>query len=484
MLFSSLIFLYAFLPLVLISNFLIKKKFRNGMLLVASLLFFAWGGVSYSLLLVFSLILNYFAGITIAKAKQRNKSKTILFIVIGLNLLMLGVFKYGNFVVENINFVFNIIGLKKINDPGIVLPLGISFYTFQALSYIIDVYRGAVKVQRNFFSLALYISFFPQLIAGPIVRYNLIEKQLAERRNHFTNLSHGIQRFVLGLSKKVLLANQFGAVVDVVFEIPQEQLNATTAWLGVLAYTMQIYYDFSGYSDMAIGLGRMFGFKLPENFNFPYISRTVREYWTRWHITLGIWFRNYLYFPLGGSRHGQNRTILNLLLVFFVTSIWHGASWNFVVWGMSHGFFMMLERLGLEKIVNKLWRPFQHFYALFIISVSRVFFRAETFDYSWAYFKKLFTWSFNEIHIDVLPFVNNKIFFIVCIIGVISSTPFWLIIGKKIKEWHYGINSHQLKYSLSSFKHLAVTILILFATLLTSMMLVGDTYNPFIYYRF
>jgi alginate O-acetyltransferase complex protein AlgI len=483
MLFSSLTFLYIFLPVVLILNFVLKPKYRNKLLLVSSLIFFAWGGISYTLILVTSLIINYVFGLLIDKFRDTKASKIFLTIGVILNLLILGIFKYADFVVDNINYVISIFFEYKIDNPGIILPLGISFYTFQAMSYIVDVYRKEANVQKNFFKLSLYISFFPQLIAGPIVRYQSIEEQLTNRKNHLSNLNYGIQRFILGLSKKVLLANQFGLVADTAFAIPDNELNMVSSWIGILAYTLQIYFDFSGYSDMAIGLGRMFGFKLPENFNFPYVARSVREFWQRWHMTLSIWFKNYLYFPLGGSRKGETRTIINLLLVFFATSIWHGASWNFVIWGMTHGFFMMLERLGLSKIMDRLWRPIQHFYALFIIVVTRVFFRAETFDKAWQYFQQLFAFEFGGIHDTLFPIVSKKFFIILTIFAIVSCTPVWLNLRNRTIKY---LKTSGGKYTLTlrNISNISLGLVVIFALFLTTMLLISDSYNPFIYFRF
>jgi alginate O-acetyltransferase complex protein AlgI len=483
MLFSTLIFLYSFLPAVLILYYLFSKEYRNKLLLVSSILFFAWGGVSFTVLLFFSLIVNYISGILIDKSSGTPKAKLYLTIGIIINLLLLGIFKYAGFVVENINYVFGLFTEYKVNDPGIILPLGISFYTFQAMSYIIDVYRKEATVQKNFYKLSLYISFFPQLIAGPIVRYQNIAEQLTFRKENWVNITYGIERFTIGLSKKVLLANQFAIVADNVFELNLNELNSSTAWIGILAYTFQIYFDFSGYSDMAIGIGRMFGFKLPENFNFPYISRSIREFWQRWHMTLSIWFKNYLYFPLGGSRKGESRTIVNLLIVFFATSIWHGASWNFVIWGMSHGFFMMLERLGLGKIIDKLWRPFQHFYALLIIVVSRVFFRSDTIEHAWPFFKKLFIFDFSQVHVSTLPLINSGIFLILTIIAILASTPLFITLRNKLKSYskNWGAKN-EMKFNIAA-QYLSV-ILVALGLILSSIFLAAGSYNPFIYFRF
>lgn len=484
MLFSSLVFLYIFLPIVIIANFLIRKEYRNGLLLISSLIFFAWGGVSFSLILIASVLLNYIIGLLVDKHKANNKSKLYLGIGVIINLAILGIFKYANFAVENINLLFNTYDKELISDPGIILPLGISFYTFQAISYIIDVYREDAKVQRSFFKLALYISFFPQLIAGPIVRYNLIEKQLTHRRNHFTNLTEGIKRFTLGLSKKVLLANQFGLVADQVFNLPINQVSTGTVWIGVISYSFQIYFDFSGYSDMAIGLGRMFGFKLPENFNFPYTAKSVREFWNRWHMTLGQWFRNYLYIPLGGNRGTLLRTIINLLLVFFATSIWHGASWNFVLWGMSHGVFMMLERLGLEKLLKRAGPFIQHAYLLVFIATTWVFFRIEDFSHAFEIVKLMFSFNFNGLHKGIIPNINNIIFISVSIVAILSAAGFWPKLFSFASKGYNNITNNNLKLVFSFTKQLIISGAVLLGILVCTVLLISDTYNPFIYFRF
>lgn len=460
-----------------------RKELRNGILLLASLVFFAWGGISLTLILIASLIINYFTGLLIHAFQEKGKAKFFLVVGLILNFGILGFYKYANWMVDNINYLLQFAGDLQIEPPGIVLPLGISFYTFQAVSYIVDVYRKEVPVQKNFFKLALYISLFPQLIAGPIVRYKSIAGQLTSRRNHRANFTYGIQRFTLGLVKKVLLANQFGLVADKMFAVPIEDVSSSVAWLGVFAYTMQIYFDFSGYSDMAIGLGRMLGFRFPENFNFPYISRSVREYWQRWHMTLTAWFKNYVYFPLGGSRNGAAHTFLNLMIVFFATSIWHGASWNFVIWGMTHGVFMMLEKFGLGKIIEKLWRPFQHFYALFIIVVTRVFFRADTFDYAWPFYKQLYTFNFASLPREIMPYVFDTKFLVITLIGIISSTPFWIWLWNKIVAKHRSLPENYANM-LTNAGQIITSVLVILGLALSTMMLTSDSFNPFIYFRF
>lgn len=483
MVFSSLTFLYIFLPIVLILNYIVRKEFRNTLLLIASLIFYAWGGVSYTILLVISVLLNYYIGKLISKSINDKLSRVYLTIGIVINLGFLGVFKYANFIVENFNYLIEGTGFSfSIPDPGIILPIGISFYTFQALSYIIDVYKQKVPVQKRLVDLALYISLFPQLIAGPIVRYNDIAQQLRERVNNRENFVLGIERFVLGLAKKVIIANQFALLADTAFSIAPDNLSTFVAWAGIIAYSIQIYFDFSGYSDMAIGLGRMFGFEFLENFNFPYIAKSIREFWQRWHISLTNWFRDYLYIPLGGNRKGNKRTYINLLIIFFVTGVWHGASWNFIAWGMVHGFFMILERLGLSKILDKLWSPIRHIYTIFIVMMAWVLFRTEDFSHAWGYYKVLFGSRSIELNLDVLDtFFNNQIYFLL-VIAILSSTRIWVLIYNKSLNL-FTRNNLQIRF-IQAFWAILTFIFILGTMLLSTTSLVTNSYNPFIYFRF
>jgi alginate O-acetyltransferase complex protein AlgI len=482
MVFSSLTFLYLFLPIILLLNFSIRKEFKNGLLLIASIIFYAWGGVSYTALLLVSIILNFVFGKLIHKNLENRLSRTYLTIGVIINLGFLGVFKYGNFIIENLNSLFETTGITlSITDPGIILPIGISFYTFQALSYLIDVFKRKTPVQNRIIDLALYISLFPQLIAGPIVRYNDIANQLSSRKNNRSNFVSGIERFVIGLGKKVLIANQFALLADTAFNMAPQELSTFVAWAGIVAYSLQIYFDFSGYSDMAIGLGRMFGFEFLENFNFPYIAKSIREFWLRWHISLSNWFRDYLYIPLGGNRKGKTRTYLNLLIVFFVTGIWHGASWNFVAWGMMHGFFMILEKIGFDKILKKFWFPIRHIYTIFVVMMAWVLFRANDFYHAWGYFKALFSYQDVSSNFDILHiFLNNEIY-IALVIAVLSSTRIWVIFYEKAKF---------LSNESSVFKYVklvwpfAVISFVVFVMLMSTNNLVANSYNPFIYFRF
>jgi len=453
------------------------------MLLIASILFYAWGGVSYTLILLISLVMNFFIGKMVGRHLDTQRARIYLSIGVVANLGFLAVFKYGNFIVENLNSLFVSTSIKlSIPDPGILLPIGISFYTFQALSYLIDVYKKRTPVQNSFVDLALYISLFPQLIAGPIVRYNDIAEQLSNRENNLSNFASGVERFVLGLAKKVLIANQFAILADTAFTIAPSDLSTFVAWAGIVAYTFQIYFDFSGYSDMAIGLGRMFGFKFLENFNFPYIAKSIREFWRRWHISLSNWFRDYLYIPLGGNRKGNHRTYFNLLIVFFVTGIWHGASWNFVAWGMLHGLFMILEKLGLDRALEKLWKPIQHIYTLFIVMMAWVLFRADDFTHAWGYFRSMFTYKSMELNYEVLhKFLNNEVY-LVLVIAIFSSTRIWLVIYEKAKQLIQP-SAKLWKLSQGVWMFMVLAFVLVVMTLSTTY-LVANSYNPFIYFRF
>jgi len=484
MVFSSLTFLYLFLPIVLISYYLTPVKYRNYPLLLASFVFYSWGGVSLTLLLLTSVIFNYVFGRLISKRLHSKGARLMLSLGIIGNLSLLAFYKYANFIVENINTLLESVHINfSVTDPGIILPIGISFYTFQALSYLIDVYKQKAPVQKKFVNLALYISLFPQLIAGPIVRYNDIDSQLSSRRSTPDKFVSGIKRFVIGLAKKVLIANQFALLADTAFQLPTDNISTFVAWAGIIAYSIQIYYDFSGYSDMAIGLGRMFGFEFLENFNFPYVSRSIREFWKRWHISLTNWFRDYLYIPLGGNRKGKVRTYLNLFTVFLLTGLWHGASWSFVAWGLLHGAFMIIEKIGFDKILNRLWKPFQHIYSLFIVIMAWVLFRAEDFSYAWGYYKAMFSFRSIQINRDVLDvFLNNQVY-LLFVIALISSTTFWMIIYKEIKAFKKKFNVRQLKVVQIIF----TIILIAFIgsiMLFSSISLISNSYNPFIYFRF
>lgn len=390
MVFASSLFLFLFLPITLIGYFSLRStSLRNLFLLVMSLIFYAWGEPVYVLLMIVSIIINYTAGLLIHiyhhKQTPLITKGMILTVCIIINLGLLLYFKYANFLINNLNTLLQLLALPSINYPLVALPIGISFFTFQALSYVIDVYRKETDVQLNPINCALYVSLFPQLIAGPIVRYHDVAQQIVSRTITSHQFSLGIQRFIFGLAKKVILANTLGEVADKIFEIPGPDLTTGLAWLGITCYTLQIYFDFAGYSDMAIGLGRMFGFEFLENFNYPYVSQSIREFWRRWHISLSTWFRDYLYIPLGGNRGSWLQTYFNLWIVFFLCGLWHGASWNFVIWGALHGAYLVVERLGWQNHLNRLWRPLQHGYTLLLVMIGWVFFRADSLGHALQY---------------------------------------------------------------------------------------------------
>jgi alginate O-acetyltransferase complex protein AlgI len=450
---------------------------------MASLVFFAWGGVSYSLLLIVSIVINYFFGLLINKHKSNHKARIFLITGIVSNLLMLGIFKYAGFLTENINQLFEVAGIPPMPHPKILLPIGISFYTFQSLSYLVDLYRKETDVQRNILRLGLYISLFPQLIAGPIVRYHDIASQLQERITSFEKFSYGVQRFLTGLAKKVLIANSFAVIADQYFAFDPAELSMTMAWMGIMAYTFQIYFDFSGYSDMAIGLGAIFGFRIPENFHYPYASRSIREFWRRWHISLSTWFRDYLYVPLGGNRVSVKRTYINLLIVFFLTGLWHGASWNFIVWGLLHGLFMVVERLGWEQFLRNIWRPLQHIYTLFIVIMAWVLFRADDFGHAWQYYGALFGQNVPQYGLYEISQYLNPELYLVTAIAVIASVNGFGFLEKSVSIKFKKIPSPAMVY-MEAGKALTINLYFIGLLFLCAMYLIAETYNPFIYFRF
>ncbi|TMO83645.1 MBOAT family O-acyltransferase [Pseudoalteromonas spongiae] len=478
MLFSSPVFLFLFLPLLLASYFLINPKFRNILLLVASLIFYAWGEVYYVFLMLFSILMNYIIGLCISESKSKK-----LFLIFGVcaNLTILIGFKYANFIVDNLNTLLSFTSLNQIDLAQIPLPIGISFFTFQAMSYLIDLYRKEVPVQKNIFDLALYIALFPQLIAGPIVRYHDVAAQIKKRVIDVPLFYSGIQRFVFGLSKKMLIANPLGSVADSIFALPNDEISMGLAWLGIICYTLQIYFDFSGYSDMAIGLGRMFGFKFLENFNFPYISQSIQEFWRRWHISLSSWYRDYLYIPLGGNRKGEFRTYLNLLIVFTLCGLWHGASWNFLIWGIYHGAFLMFERLGLLNIVGKTPKLFRHCYVLIVVMIGWVFFRAETVDTSFTFISAMFGGSDLDTTWTMLSEYVNYYILSCLVLGGILSTPMYGYIKRQCENLS---NEEVVTSTKVATVGVINTLLLISLLALSFIMIAANSYNPFIYFRF
>ena len=429
-----------------------------------------------------SITFNYLIGRGIGKNPGSRSSTKYLFAGVFLNVLFLGIFKYANFIVSNLNGLLDVLSYKPFDDPGIVLPVGISFYTFQAMSYLIDVYRKETDVQKNPFNLGLYIALFPQLIAGPIVRYHDIDQQISKRTVSSADFAYGIRRFIIGLAKKVLLGNNMGAIADLAFNSSADQLSTPLAWLGLVTYALHIYFDFSGYSDMAIGLGKMFGFTFLENFNYPYISRSIKEFWRRWHISLSSWFRDYLYVPLGGNRKGNPRTYLNLIIVFFITGLWHGASWSFVLWGFLHGFFLILERVGKGRFPGMFWRPLQHIYATFVVLMAWVLFRADSVSEAWSYYGALFGNGAAQSDFMIYSKIANLEFLLFFVISLLSATGVFVKSGAFLETRLSGLCA---KYqSLTEIYRVGQALFLIGIFILCSVYLITNTYNPFIYYRF
>lgn len=468
MLFSSLVFVWYFLPIVFILTSLVPStKIKNIILLIASIFFYTWGEPKYILLMIFSITLNYTFGIFTNYCKEK---KLFFIVCVILNLALLGYFKYFNFSVITLNRIFS---REVLHTRDIALPIGISFYTFQALSYVIDVYRGKTPAQENIFKLALYVSFFPQLIAGPIVKYHDVALQLEERKAGVEKIAFGIKRFVFGLSKKVLLANTFAGVVD---ELMREYNRPFTSpalmWGIVVLYAMQIYYDFSGYSDMAIGLGKMFGFDFLENFNYPYMATSISDFWRRWHMSLSTWFKEYLYIPLGGNRKGELRTCINLVIVFFCTGLWHGASFSFIFWGLYYAFFLICEKLFLGKLLDK--NPVKlinRIYTIFIVLIGWLLFRVDRFKYFFDSLSIMFNIKQSAHDYTLFMFYDKRIIFYL-IVGILLCGPIQCI--PQIKK--YLFNEEKI-YVIDAI----LASVLLFVCI---MVLVNNTYNPFIYFRF
>jgi len=506
--FSSVIFLFLFLPVVsglyyilsfpsILKSKRIPRLSANLLLLIASLLFYAWGERLIVLVMLFSTAVDYFCGLIISGAPRGGpieplledeqrlpRQRAALIFSIITNLALLGFFKYFNFFADNFISAAAALGLPvPASLFRVILPFGISFYTFQSMSYTIDVYRGKTAATRSFVDFACFVTMFPQLIAGPIVRYKEIAAQLVERHINFEDLAYGVRRFVIGSAKKVIIANNVAAVADRIFAIPSVGLTPAAAWLGAVSFTLQIYFDFSGYSDMAIGLGRMFGFRLPENFNYPYISRSFREYWTRWHITLATWFRDYLYFPLGGSRASLPRTYLNLFVIFFLCGLWHGASWTFVIWGLGHGVLMFSERLGFGKILERTWAPLSHAYFLLFTLFLKVLFRSESFEQAAAFLSAMVGFSSGNpslYHIGV--FLNPEIAALL-LVGILFSTPLVPAANKVITEYLERMRT-RTAFAARAVYSLADYIIMIFLLVFSAMWLAAGTYEPFIYFRF
>jgi len=458
--------------LVLLGYFLIPSRFKNLFLLIASIVFYAIGEAKLVILLSFVILVSYFSGIVIEKGYR----KLGLWMSVGISLAVLFYFKYTNFLYDSVSDMSALLGLGQLKPIAhIALPIGISFFTFQGLSYSIDVYRRDVKASRSLIDFATYKSFFPQLIAGPIVRYVDVSKQLTDRKVTISDFALGAERFILGLAKKVIIANHCAYIADTIFHVNPDYISTGSAWIGVIFYTLQIYFDFSGYSDMAIGLARMFGFRFLENFDYPYLSTTIREFWRRWHISLSSWFRDYLYIPLGGSRKGKIRTYFNLLIIFLATGVWHGASWNFVIWGLWHGIFMMIERLGFEKLLSKTFKIFGHIYAMGVVVLGFVIFRTDNMSLAASYMKRIFGISNNydlTVYTSSYFFTFENIF--IFVLAIIFCMPVFPYFRKKLDSI----------FSRKSYTMIFYYAFLLILLLLVMMKLTVDTYNPFIYFRF
>lgn len=469
MIFSSVFFIFVFLPVVLLAYFLVPKKFKNVVILIASLIFYAWGEPIYIVLMIFSIFFNYLSGLEIADCKERGdalKGKIAFWMAVGVNLGILGFFKYAGFVVENLNRLLPF----EISMPALALPIGISFYTFQTLSYIIDVYKGNVKVQKNIINFGTYISMFPQLIAGPIVRYADVEGQLAERKVTLTKFGDGTAWFLRGLAKKVLLANNIGMLFDAVQAMGAGNISMLTAWLGCAAYTFQIYFDFSGYSDMAIGLGKMFGFTFMKNFDYPYTSSSITEFWRRWHISLGTWFREYVYIPLGGNRVSIKRNILNICIVWMLTGLWHGAAWNFIFWGVYYGALLLLEKFVLKDVLAKTPGTVKHIYTMILVMIGWVFFFSPTLGSAFQYVGAMFGIGATGI-IDRTAVYYLSNYFILFLLMILCSVPYTYKRFRRLA----------VRGNVGRVVMLAVYVVLF---ILSTAYLVNATYNPFLYFRF
>lgn len=458
MVFSSILFIFRFLPIALLLYFITPKKYRNTTLLIISLIFYSWGEAKYFFLMAASIFVDYFVSLGIEKNRENKKLSTFLLIVsMCFNLGMLGLFKYMNFFIDNINLVLGM----SIKNVALTLPLGISFYTFQTMSYTIDVYKGKVEAEKNIINFGAFVSLFPQLIAGPIVKYSDINKELKDRKSDANMIEEGIEQFILGVSKKVLIANNIGMLWDEVIAIGPQNISMGLAWLGVLAFSFQIYFDFSGYSSMAIGLGKILGFNFPENFNYPYISRSISEFWRRWHMTLGSWFREYVYIPLGGNRVSNKRMYFNLFVVWGLTGFWHGANYNFIMWGLMFFVLIAIEKAGFSSFLEK-HKVASHIYVIFFLLIGWTVFAIDDMTKLGQYLYTMF--SFNG-GTDWVYYIRN--YGITLIIAVVFSTP---IISRLLPK----IFKKKVIYE--------VVLLILFTV--SVAYLVDATYNPFLYFRF
>lgn len=473
MVFSSAIFLFIFLPIVLIAYGLSPQTWKNAILLISSLLFYTWGEPTFVFILLASITADYFIACAMPRY-DKGKQKRLLILSICLNLAILAYFKYANFFIDNIHQIQQWLGHKQLRWANVLLPIGISFVTFQKISYVIDVYRDDCQPQRKWSNLALYILMFPQLIAGPIIRYKEVASQIEERRSNenVQNRINGLWRFFIGLSKKVLIANILAEQVDLIFATPPDVLSSGTAWLGMIAYSLQIYFDFSGYSDMAIGLGQVFGFRFPENFNFPYLSQSFTEFWKRWHISLGSWMMDYLYIPLGGNRKGKYRTLLNLAIVFLLSGLWHGAAWTFVVWGLYHGFFLILDKIGLRTLLQKTGRVPAILITCIFVMIGWVIFRSDSISYAGQYVARLFAFQNAP---DQIVF-NARFIVTLTAAAILAFIGFPPTQEKRINQL--------FSLQRTTRQNILIAGSIILLLMFNGCALLAGGFNPFIYFRF
>ena len=480
MLFTEPTFLFVFLPILLALYQLPGAHYRNWLLLAASIIFYTRGAGRFTWLVLALIVFNYAAARLIDRHRATVLGRRLLASAVAIDLLVLVVFKYANFAVGNLNAGLSLIGAQPFAVPGILLPIGISFFTFHAISYVVDVYRRDAAAQKRPVEAALYLLVFPQLVAGPIVRYRQIAEQLSLRVTSLGDFAYGVRRFIIGLSKKMLIANTLAAPADQIFAMPATEMSAAYAWTGVVCYTLQIYFDFSGYSDMAIGLGRMFGFRFPENFNYPYIAASIQGFWRRWHMSLSAWFRDYVYIPLGGNRTSTGRMYFNLVLVFFLCGLWHGASWTFVVWGLYHGTFLVLERVGLAALVGTLPQPLRHAYALLVVMVGWVIFRADTLGGAVVMLAAMAGAGATTAPVFAPSWFWNTEVLLAVGAGIVGSTPVLTALGQRLAVPAESAGVRVLRWQASMAA--VVGLMALFAASL--MLSASRSYNPFIYFRF
>ncbi len=467
MVFSSLTFMFLFLPIVLMVYYVLPFKLKNLFVLISGLIFYAWGEPFYVIMMIISTLIDYFAGLCINKFKgKRGLQRLFLIISVAMNLSLLGVFKYSGFIITNINSIFG----TEIMNPNLPLPIGISFFTFQSMSYTIDLYLGNIKVQKNPITFAAFVTLFPQIVAGPIVRYEDVAAELDSRKITIDCIYEGVITFVIGLGKKILIANNIGLLWTTVSQSNLSEVSVLSAWMGILAYTFQIFFDFSGYSDMAIGLGKMMGFNFPQNFNYPYQSKSISEFWRRWHITLGSWFKSYVYFPLGGSRKGKGRTVFNLAVVWLLTGIWHGASWNFILWGVLYGIIIILEKLFLGKILDKLPSFFSWLYTMFFVVMGWVLFATPDLSTAGSYFSCLFGGSGILVDSQAMYYLLN--YGIIFVLSIFASTDSWKrLVGMARNKFPQVVNY-------------LMPVCTLAVLMISTSYLVDASYNPFLYFNF